>query len=78
MPKLEPVTKEKGMTWTQVADGKGWDAVIAKMYVVDSIPACWLVDGDTGEILAEENALRGDRLQPTLEKHLAAKKKAGS
>ena len=64
-------------TWTQVADGKGWDAAIAKMYVVDSIPACWLVDGDTARSWPRP-APCGDRLVPTLEKHLSAKKKAGS
>ena len=75
--KLKPVTTEKGMTWTQVCDGKGWKADIAQKYVVEGIPACWLVDGDTGTILATENDLRGEKLEATIEAALA-KKKSGS
>ena len=72
--KVGPVTKEQGMTWRQVCDGKYWNAAIAELYVVKAIPACWLVDGDTGEILAGESEMRGASLQPTLEKALAKKR----
>jgi len=75
--KLRPMTTEKGMTWTQVCDGKGWKAEIAQKYVVEGIPACWLVDGDTGLIIATENDLRGEKLEATVAAALA-KKKAGT
>jgi thiol-disulfide isomerase/thioredoxin len=68
--KLKPVTEEKGMTWTQVCDGLGWKAAIAQKYVVEGIPACWLVDGNTGEIIATEGQLRGARLEKTIEQAL--------
>jgi hypothetical protein len=38
---------------------------------VDGIPACWLVDGDTGEIIAIQNELRGKPLATTIEHALA-------
>lgn len=72
--RLEPVTKEHKMTWRQVADGKYWNAEIAEMYVIKAIPAVYLVDGDTGEILGDSSNLRGAKLKPTVEKALAAKR----
>lgn len=71
---LRAFLKENGMAWRQVYDGGGWQAAIAKLYVIRSIPAAFLVDGDSGEILAHGDELRGARLRPTLEKALAAKK----
>lgn len=71
--KLEPVTKEQKMTWPQVCDGKGWSAAIAQTYVIQSIPAAFLVDGDTGKILASGQELRGESLEKTIEKALASK-----
>ncbi|HVT14414.1 MAG TPA: TlpA disulfide reductase family protein [Fimbriimonadaceae bacterium] len=73
---LAQFTKDWNMPWPQICDAKYWDAEIAKLYVVQSIPAAFLVDGDTGEVLASGNELRGDQLVPTLEKALA-KKHAG-
>jgi len=74
MPRLKPVTKEKGMTWAQVADGKYWDAEIAQLYVIQSIPAALLVDGDTGEIIADSRTLRGAKLEETIKSALARHK----
>jgi len=71
--KVKDVTHEKGMTWTQVFDGKGWEAEIAQKYGIDSIPASFLVNGDTGEILATGNSLRGEELAPTIKKALEEK-----
>ena len=48
------------MTWPQVYDGKFWKAAIADSYAINSIPAAFLVDGDTGEILATGGSLRGN------------------
>ena len=48
------------ITWPMVCDGKEWNAEVAKLYRVRGIPAMWLVDGDTGKILATSDSLRGE------------------
>ncbi len=68
--KLAQFTKDKGMNWPQICDGKGWEAELAKLYAVRSIPACFLVDGTTGTLLAKGTELRGASLRPTVEKAL--------
>ncbi len=75
--KLESFLKDKKMAWLQVYDGKYWKAEVAEKYGIDSIPRAFLVDGDTGEILATGNSLRGTELSRTVEKALARKKDAG-
>jgi thiol-disulfide isomerase/thioredoxin len=72
--KVKTVTGEKGMTWPQVYDGQFWQARIAVMYGINSIPAAYLVDGDTGEILAAGNSLRGEELASSFKKALEKKK----
>lgn len=67
---LAEFTKSKGMTWTQICDGKGWQADLAKLYAVRAIPACFLVDGSTGKLIAKGTELRGASLRPTIEKAL--------
>lgn len=67
---LGEFTKEKGMTWTQICDGKGWQAELAQLYGVRGIPACFLVNGTTGELLAKGADLRGASLRSTIEKAL--------
>jgi thiol-disulfide isomerase/thioredoxin len=42
--KLEAMTKEKGMTWPQFFDGKGWQNDFGKRFGINSIPRMWLVD----------------------------------
>lgn len=71
LSKLPKFTEEKGMTWPQIADGKGWDARLVEMYGVRGIPACFLVNGDTGELLAGSSDLRGSKLRDTVERALA-------
>jgi thiol-disulfide isomerase/thioredoxin len=71
---ITKVTSEKGMTWDQVADGKYWDAAVAKLYGIQAIPAAFIVDGDTGKILAEGDAIRGEALAPAIQKALAQRK----
>jgi thiol-disulfide isomerase/thioredoxin len=59
--------KEQHMPWPQVyAEGPA----IAASYGVSAIPAAFLVDGDTGKILASGDDLRGEALSRTVEKHL--------
>lgn len=70
---LTDFTKEWKMPWKQVYDGKFWQADVAQKFSINAIPAAFLVDGDTGRILATGNSLRGASLIPTLEKALAAK-----
>jgi thiol-disulfide isomerase/thioredoxin len=71
---IKAVTAKHGMTWEQVYDGNYFDARVAKQYGIRAIPATYLVDGDTGKILAMGDELRGERLAPTIERALAAKK----
>ncbi|MGV3614571.1 MAG: TlpA family protein disulfide reductase [Fimbriimonas sp.] len=72
---IRSVTAKHGMTWEQIYDGNFFDSKLAKQYGIKSIPATYLVDGDTGKILAMGNDLRGERLAATIEKALAAKAK---
>ncbi|RYG35723.1 TlpA family protein disulfide reductase, partial [bacterium] len=72
--KIKTVAEKNGMTWEQVYDGKGWQAAVAQQYGIKAIPATYLVDGDTGKILAISDALRGEKLDATIAKALAGKK----
>lgn len=71
--KLGSFLKQKNIAWPQICDGKGWDAAIAKLYNVQSIPATYLIDGDTGRILAV--GARGTGLDAAIAKALAEKKR---
>lgn len=67
---LEKFTKEKGMTWQQYFDGKGWQSKLGKKYGITAIPATFLLDRD-GKIIATD--LRGPALEAELAKQLAGK-----
>jgi thiol-disulfide isomerase/thioredoxin len=41
---LERLTKERGMTWPQYFDGKGWKNDFGVKYGIRGIPAMWLID----------------------------------
>jgi len=71
--KIKQVLTSRKMPWPQVYDGKGWAAEVAQKYAIESIPATFVVDGDSGEILAV--GARGPKLADVVEKALA--KKAG-
>lgn len=58
------------MPWPQIYDGKFWQAELAQLYVVNSIPAAFLIDGDTGKVIASGGSLRGELLDLTLKKAL--------
>jgi hypothetical protein len=45
---------------------------IAAKYGIAAIPAAFLIDGNTGAVIASGDDLHSDRLAATLEKHLAA------
>jgi peroxiredoxin len=67
---LDKFIKEKVMPWPQVADGKGWEAEIGRLYNVNGIPFTVLVGRD-GLIKAMD--LRGDDLYLVVEKALREK-----
>jgi peroxiredoxin len=71
--KVASFTRDKRMPWPQVYDGKYWKADVATLYDIHSIPQAFLVDGDTGEILANGTSLRGDQLARTIASALAKK-----
>jgi thiol-disulfide isomerase/thioredoxin len=71
--KLASFTKEKGMAWRQVYEGKYWETTIGTQFGVEGIPFCLLVDGSTGKIIATVNNLRGANLEKTLEAAFAQK-----
>ena len=66
---------EYKMTWSQIYDGKYWDAEIGKLYGVRSIPRALLIDGSTGKVLAIGDSLRGKGLATLVEVALAKRKK---
>lgn len=70
---IKSVTGKNGMTWPQVYDGQFWSAEVAKLYSIHSIPAAFLVDGDSGVILAAGNELRGKNLAIAFEAAFAKK-----
>ncbi|MBB5034905.1 redoxin domain-containing protein [Prosthecobacter vanneervenii] len=68
---LPEFLQSHGMRWPQICDGKGWQADIARQYGVRGIPSCWLIDGDTGRIVATSVDLRGEALHGTVKHALA-------
>jgi len=73
--KLAKFTQDNNMPWSQVYDGGFWDARVAKMYGVRSIPFVILVDGDTGKVIADASTLRGPGLSSVIEKFVKEKGK---
>ncbi len=71
---LQSFIQTNKMPWKQVYDGLHWKAKVAQTYEVRSIPAMFLVDGDTGRIIATGGSLRGSKLDGTVEKAVKAKK----
>ena len=71
-PELIDFTRKNNMAWPQIYDGKYWEAAVAVQYSIDSIPHAYLVDGDTGKIVAEGHAARGSSLAPAIPKALVA------
>jgi thiol-disulfide isomerase/thioredoxin len=75
---LPDFIKSKGMSWPQICDGQGWQCTIARSYGVRGIPSCWLIDGDTGLVVATSQELRGAALRGTVERCLANLGKAAT
>ena len=72
--KLVNFTKSKGIPWPQIYEGTGYETDLVKLVGVTGIPHYLLLDGDSGEILAASQDLRGANLTSTLQE--ALKKKA--
>jgi thiol-disulfide isomerase/thioredoxin len=64
---------EHNMPWEQIYDGGYWNAQIAKLFGVDSIPRAFLVDGDTGVIVGMGDSIRGEGLTNALTRALTKK-----
>lgn len=62
--------KRQEITWPQYFDGKGWRNALARRYLIDSLPAAFLIDQD-GKILAKD--IRVDDLEDAVKKALAKK-----
>ena len=62
------------MSWTHIVANT--DA-IARQYNVVSIPTLFLIDGDTREIVAAGEQLRGEYLEVTLATQVARKREEG-
>ena len=72
--KLANFLEENKMPWPQTYDGNLWLGKMAQTYFVLTTPTGFLVDADTGKILATRNDLLGPALSKTIEKALAARK----
>lgn len=67
--KLVQTIKDKGMSWRHVFDGKYWQAEIAQLHDVNSIPFTILIGRD-GKVIATN--VRGEKLEAMVAKALAA------
>lgn len=63
---LRQFTEQNGLTWPQILDDGG----ISGAYRVMAIPAPFLIDGQTGKIVAAGDRLRGDELAKVVEENL--------
>jgi zinc protease len=71
--KLASFTKDHHAPWPQIYEGRYWQTTIGTQYAIDSIPHAFLVDGTTGNILAEGEDLRGEKLEPAIAQALGIK-----
>ncbi len=70
---IKKAVDKYGMTWPQLYDGKGGEGEVGKLYDIETLPSAFLVDGDSGRIVAGGKALRSDSLEATLHAELAKK-----
>ncbi len=70
---LTKFVEKREIKWAQIFGEKA--RAIAERYAVEFIPTAYLVDGDTGKVLAAGDELRGDELEETLSKHVEKKAK---
>ncbi len=70
MDKLRPVMREQGITYPVIYPGGGWSTPAAKEWAVGGIPDTYLLSPQ-GVVVA--TGLRGEALQPALQKFLGLK-----
>lgn len=70
LEKVADFVKKNEMPWEQVYDDVD---DIAEQYGIRFIPAAFLVNGDTGELVAMGGELHGSSMATTIEKHLPKK-----
>mgnify|MGYP000863209389 CR=1 FL=1 len=73
--KIADTTARLEMDWPQLYDGGYWTSRVPQMYQIASIPAAFLVDGETGKIVAMGKEVRGEALMETVERELKDRKK---
>jgi thiol-disulfide isomerase/thioredoxin len=71
--KVKAFLADREIGWNQIYEGKGWNTNLGSMHDVSAIPFVLLVDGDTGEIIADAASLRGPGLSEFIGKMLAQK-----
>lgn len=75
--RLKRFVEQRNMPWQQIYDGKKFtSSPVGKLYMIRGIPSMFLIDGDTGKILASGPALRGASLMPRIEAAIAEKSKS--
>jgi len=76
---VKKVMGQKHMTWDMCLSKNEFKGKIPELYGVIFIPSAFLVDGDTGKIVAgAAGALRGENLAKTLEAAFKEKKAAAA
>lgn len=70
LEKVNSFIKESSGGWQQVLEPGEFDGRLPALYGVSAIPACWLVDGKSGLIVADSSSLRGAALRDTIERRL--------
>jgi hypothetical protein len=55
--RVDRTVKSKGMTWPQLADGKGFDGAVAKAYRVEGTPQLFVLDR-AGRIFAKPGSAK--------------------
>jgi len=64
---VRSVMAQQHMTWDMILSKNEFKGEIPEMYGIEFIPSAFLIDGDTGRIIAGNGgALRGDNLAHTL------------
>jgi len=69
LDRFERAVKSKGMTWPQLADGKGFDGPIAQAYRVQGTPELYVLDRG-GRIFARLGSAK--QLEVKIQEALAA------
>lgn len=71
--KLAEYARANRMEWPEIFDGKKWDAAVAQLYYIRSIPTALLIDGDTGKIVAGATEMAGDKMAATVTRAIEAR-----